>query len=97
MSKPKESKNVEFYLGQIRQLQKENKQLNRIIKSLKKQQHLYHDNKLDDIDDVESEILLPPKTKRCPDCCKSNLIEFELIGRKFERCDLCGFRKKISG
>jgi ribosomal protein L37AE/L43A len=37
------------------------------------------------------------KKHSCPDCGKGELTILELIGKIFESCNLCGYRKKISG
>jgi hypothetical protein len=95
MAKPKDAKTTEYYLGIIRDQAKQIRQLEKIVKSLRKSAHLYNDILSENEQLKEEDIPLPPKKKRCPECGKSDLIEFELIGRLFERCDLCGFRKKI--
>ena len=95
MSKPKDAKTVEYYLGIIRSQAKQIRQLEKIVKSLRKSAHMYNDILEANEELKEEEIPLPPKKKHCPDCGKGILVEFEIIGRMYERCDTCGYRKKI--
>lgn len=88
MPKKSERSSDEYYRGIIRELNKEIRQLKKQIKELSKYQHI------PDIEDIqESEPII--KSRTCPSCGKGKLKELDIVGRIFEKCDICDHRKKI--
>jgi rubrerythrin len=92
MARSKHSKSSEYYLGEIRKLKKEVQQLRR---ELQKYQPSQEDTYTTDDEDTHPKVFLKEKT--CLDCGKGKLKTFEIIGRVFEECPICGARKKLSG
>lgn len=80
-------------LDKLEQLERENKSLRTLNRSLMR--HLKKVNKgykfTDDGEDIELE---EETDDLCPDCQKGNKIEVNLGVRKFFRCDLCNWRSK---
>jgi hypothetical protein len=99
MAKSKEGKGSEYYLGIIRKLKSENRNLKKRLKQLEKREHFYEDNEEDDDDIIELPVGEENEvyTKRCNECGKGMLKTFEIVGRVFETCETCGYRKKIKG
>lgn len=87
MAKSKDKNELEHFRGEIRALQKENR-------ALKKQLRQYEKYSQENTDDDIPEL---PKSKNryCFDCGKGIIKEFEVLGRYFEECNLCDYRKKI--
>lgn len=95
MAKSREGRPIEFYLSQIRELEAENKSLRRRLKNLEKKEHIFDDNK-----DNEEPTELPigeqnNKQLRCTSCGKGSLEIFEVMGRVFSTCPICGNRVKL--
>jgi len=90
MAKSKESREEEFYRGQIRQLKAENKSLKRRIKELEKRKHLYNERDLDEVSEFQEEL----KLESCPDCTRGTLREVLILDRMFKVCDVCKYRTK---
>lgn len=42
----------------------------------------------------EPKIIKEPKTPTCSHCGKGNLIEIDIIGRIFYKCDICNYKIK---
>ena len=93
MPKKKERTEGEYYRGKIRELEKEIRQLQKHIKFLEKNQHYYEDIILGDKDAAFEETTEKPIC--CPDCGKGTIKVINIIGRIFEECDTCHFRRKI--
>lgn len=90
-TKNKNRSEVEFLAGENRKLRKEVKQLRRILEKHSPAQ---------DVEEVtDSEDTIPKvftEVKVCSDCGKGKLRTFEIIGKIFEECDLCHYRKKLT-
>jgi len=90
-TKNKNRSEVEFLAGENRKLRKEVKQLRRILEKHSPAQ---------DVEEVtDSEDTVPKvytQTKECGECGKGTLRTFELVGRIFEECNLCHYRKKLT-
>ena len=99
MSKSKESKPSEFYLGEIRRLKAENRNLKKRIRQLEKSE-IMHDSFTGDEDDDNIQVLPIGNSNNrlpeiCPDCSKGYLIEKNLIGRIYDECSTCGYRSSV--
>jgi len=92
-SKRKTHSEVEHLRGENRRLEQENRSLKRRLRDLEK----YPQD--EEIDDTTEDT--HPKIENthiiCTDCGKGKIKIFEIIGKQFEECDTCGYRKKISG
>lgn len=94
MPKKRDKNGEEFYRGKLREAQKQIRELQRKVRELEKSQHIYEDILFEE----EPEQVEPPKRKRtCPECGKGHLTTVDIIGRVFEKCDVCEYRKKING
>lgn len=97
MPKKKERNAEEWLKGRIRELEKENKALHRRVKELTKREHFYEgQDEADapgDSEDTEPKLLI--HSRLCSECGKGKITQFEIIGRIYEQCDLCSYRKKI--
>lgn len=88
MAKSGKNREIEYWKGLVRKLQKE-------IRELKKQHRRRFSKEvvLEWIDD-EEEIVEPKKRKpTCPDCGKGAVTITDIGVRKLYRCDTCGWRK----
>lgn len=94
MPKNRERNSDEFYKAKIRELSKEIRQLRKRIKELEKHQYIpSQDEEMCKTEDDTYPKL--DKLKKCPNCGKGNLTTIDIIGRIFENCDVCDYRKKI--
>jgi hypothetical protein len=86
----------EHFKGIIRELTKENRQLKKELKHLKKGENLYENNK-EEIQEILEKKNEPDATKQklCTDCFKGYFEEIEILGKVFGTCGTCGFRKKL--
>lgn len=102
MPKKKDRSEVEWLRGQLRELTKINRQLKKRLKQLENQKNTY-DNYISQDEEYssDSEETTPqnirPVIKYCSECGKGKLYTFELVGRMFEACDICEYRKKADG
>lgn len=90
MARSKEGKDSEFYLGQIRELKSENRNLKKQLRHLQKREHLVEEHELAEI--IEEVVI---KKQRCPDCSKGFLEDKEVLGRYWEQCNTCNYRTKV--
>lgn len=88
MAKSKHSKKEEFYAGEARRLESENKSLRRKLKQLEKQAHFY--DKSED-EPKESKVTLKQK---CSECEQGNIVEMIVLDRLIYKCDNCKWRSK---
>ena len=99
MSKTKQRTNTELehWKGLVRELEKENRSLKRENKELSKQKHIFIDKTdSDDIDMSSEDTFTELKLKkRCQECFKGYLDEFEIMNKIFSTCPTCGDRKKV--
>ena len=86
----KQGKEDEYYKGQIRKLESENRQLRKRLKQLDKREHLY-----EDLIEAVAEEIKPPKNGKCPECRDGTLSHHDLKYVRIEKCDECKYRKKI--
>lgn len=91
MAKSKEGRADEFYLAQIRELRATVKSLKRRIRQLEKREHQFEDSD----DDVELPMGEQNKPLHCSECGKGHMEAFEVLGRVFSTCNICGFRIKL--
>jgi len=86
--KNKERSETEYFKGQIRKLESENRQLKKRLKVLEKRSHFYEDI----ADTAAEEITIK---HNCPACRKGNLIILDLKYVCFETCDMCEHRRRL--
>lgn len=90
-TKNKNSSSEEYYKGEIRKLKKEVKQLRKQV-----QQNSHEPREQDeDIASDSEDTIIVSKLKPCLNCGKGKLIEFELVGRVYGTCPICGHREKL--
>lgn len=94
MPKRREKSPEEYWRGKWRESDKENR-------SLRKQLRQYEKYSQDEEIAADSEDTAPknirPVIATCTECGKGHLRTFELIGKVFEECNSCNYRRKISG
>ena len=98
MARSRDKDGVEFWRGKHRELLKENRNLRKQLKQLEKYERTYIGQ--DDADTPsDSEDTLPKSVNYipCPNCGGGKLRHFELIGRVYEECNECNYRKKLNG
>ena len=95
MPKKRDKNGEEFYRGKLREAQKQIRELQRKVRELQKSQHIYEDILFDA--DITEDVEQPVRKRSCPNCGKGKLDKVEIIGRVFEKCDICDYRKKING
>lgn len=97
MAKQKTHPDSRFKDDLIRKLRNENKSLKRRLARLEKRERLGFNP--DTIDDDDEELVEQTKAsnqiRMCPDCHKCELEQFSVADRTFDRCNLCGYRKKL--
>lgn len=94
MAKSKDGKDSEFYLGQIRKLKAENRNLKKRLKHLERREHAFEIS--DDDEDVpDLPIGNQEKIIICDECFKGHFDEFEIMGKIFLTCTTCGHRKRL--
>jgi predicted RNase H-like nuclease (RuvC/YqgF family) len=88
----------------VDRLEKENRELKATIRSLERRLKKVDKDFRKEMEDVQKEHLLEkehsrsvPKGRKCEHCGKGHIIEIDIVGRKFESCDTCDYRKKING
>lgn len=88
MPKNREAKSDEFYKSIIRNQKAEIKRLKQQIRRLEKDLMLnvYEKEEIVEIDEIH----------RCSECAKGELRQIELVGRLFEVCNLCNYRKRLN-
>lgn len=92
MAKTKHGKPDEHYLGEIRNLRSENRNLKKRLKALERK--LYNTSKVKDEEEIYEEPVEQIQLTRCPKCDKGHLNEVTVVGRVFSKCDSCDFRTK---
>jgi regulator of replication initiation timing len=86
-TKNKNRSEIEYVIGENKKLKKEVKQLRRMLEKHSPSQ----DEEAIDNEDTHPVI----KKKICSSCGKGELTIFEIVGKVFETCGLCGDRKKV--
>lgn len=96
--KKRERSETEYLRGQLREAEKLNRQLRKRLKQLEDQKHFYpsQDEEVSTTTEDTKPKNIRPAIRTCPKCSEGKLREFELIGRTYEECDECEYRKKIS-
>lgn len=94
--KTKKLQKEEQYVDQLEKEIRELKYINRsLMKQLKKMSKginkLEFEQALERLDD-EKEQTKAPRGKCCPECAGNRLREIEVAGRRFERCEQCGYK-----
>ena len=92
MPKKRERNSDEFYRARIRELEKEIRSLQKRVKELEKFERAQDEEVITDTEDTYIEL---PKLNRCLDCGKGFMEEFELMGKVYGTCNICGNRKRI--
>lgn len=95
MPKKQERNSEEWYKGQIRELQKEVRQLRKQLKSYEKYSRAQDEEFGNDTEDTMPKNI-KPVVAICHECGKGKLSTFEIVGRIFETCNICEYRKKIN-
>ena len=91
MPKKKDRSAEEWYRGKVRELEKENRQLRQRLKHSEK--YVSQDDEVStESEDTHPKVL---DVTVCIHCGKGHIIQKEIIGRVFEECDTCDYRKKI--
>lgn len=90
MGKIKHAKPEEFYLQQIRELEKQVRRLRQRIKQLERSPNKHLGSEFKSIL-KEEQIKIP---KLCENCGKGKIKEIEVVGRIFDTCELCDWRSK---
>jgi len=98
-TKNKSRSSDEHQRGLIRELQKENRALKKQLKQYEKYEHkdlieLGQDDK-DVAKDSEDTFVDLKKKVSCGDCGKGYFEEYELMGKIYGTCNICGFRKRL--
>ena len=91
MPKTRESDPSEFYKKQIRELKKQIRQLQQQLKQYQKYERSQEEDVSTDTEDTQPKQIESP----CLDCGKGKLKYFEIVGKVFTTCDICGDRKRI--
>ena len=99
MAKPKESKEQEVFLGEIRRLKSENRGLRKRLRQLEKNNFVREELKLDKEADEEVERdkhLVPEATQYeiCPNCSRRGIEDIIIYDRLFHTCIHCKYRSK---
>jgi DNA-directed RNA polymerase subunit M/transcription elongation factor TFIIS len=97
LPKKRDKNGEEFYRGKLREAQKQIRELQRRVKELQKAQHIYEDILTEEVEEPVPETTLFTSSRTCPHCGKGKLSYIEIVGRVFEKCDICEYRKKING
>lgn len=96
MAKSPEGRDKEYYLGEIRKLKAENRNLKKRIRQLEKSEALYdnfiEESEIPDLPIGNSNEKLP---NPCLSCGKGFMIEKNIIGRTYEECAICGDRTPV--
>lgn len=87
-TKQRERNEVEYFKGQVRKLESENRQLKKRLKALDKRSHFYE--KI--IDEAAEDVTLK---NICQVCAKGSILLLDLKYVKYETCDTCEYKKKI--
>jgi regulator of replication initiation timing len=92
LPKKKTHSELEHLRGENKSLRSENRNLKRRLRQLEKKEHL-----LETTDYEEPEEITVTKLITCDDCGKGHYEEFEIMGKIFGTCNVCGHRKKLHG
>ena len=84
----KERSETEYLRGQIKELEKENRQLKKRLRSLDKRSHMYEDL----IEAVAEDIVIEEKCEVCK-TGKHSILDLKHV--RFEVCSDCDYRKKL--
>lgn len=83
-----------YLKGQIKELEKQNRNLKKRIRQLEKQEHMFEEALMSD-EPIEFDIA--PLEQTCPHCGKGKLKHLNILDRIFEECNICDHRRKVSG
>ncbi len=89
-TKNKNKSSEEYYRGEIRKLKKEVQQLRKQLNQKLPTQEIE-----ESVDSEDTHPTIYKHTKTCECCGKGKIRQFEIIGRMFEECDICEYRKKL--
>lgn len=77
----------------VEQLEKEVRELKSIVRSLQKKLKRVDKGFKIEHESKEDTRTIPNKIY-CPECSKDELKTIDIAGRKFERCETCGYRNR---
>jgi len=91
LARSKEARKDEYYLSEIRQLKKLVKSLRQRIRQLEKNEQIFEDSQ-DDTEElpIGTQPILP-----CKECFKGTLETFEIVGKVYATCNVCGDRTRL--
>lgn len=100
MPKKRSKSGEEWLRGRIRELEKENRALKKQLKFLEKKEHIFDDTGSQEVEVAsDSEDTYPGMQRKakepCHDCGKGFMDEYELLGRVYGTCNICGNRKRL--
>lgn len=93
MPKQREKSGEEYWRGLYREADKLNRSLKRRLRQYEK--YSQDEELASDTEDTAPKNI-KPVIARCSKCGEGHLSTFELIGKVFETCSSCDYRKKIS-
>lgn len=80
----KKSTDIDILEKQVRE---QKSVIRHLQKQLKKLSRGYRKHRLEEVE--------PEPEPICPDCGKGVISEFNILGRVFKTCKVCGFREKV--
>ncbi len=94
MAKSKEGRPSEHYLAEIRKLRSENRNLKKRLKRLERKEHIFDEQ---DEEDLIQELPIGESQRPlgCMECGKGEIKTFELMGKVYGTCTVCGDRKRL--
>lgn len=101
MPKKKESRELEWYQGEIRKLESANKALRKRLKVLERNAHVVKELKLDE--EAQQEVdrdkffnIDEPRLEICPNCARRGLTDLVIYNKLFKTCTHCKYRSKAT-
>lgn len=92
--KQKDHNEVRFLKGRIRELEKENRQLKKLVGYQDKRKHLFENAEIEK--EVEAEIAITgPELKTCKECARGKMVELDLGLAVYATCNICDHREKV--
>lgn len=95
MAKSKEGRPSEHYLAEIRKLRSENRNLKKRLKRLERKEHIFDEQDEEDTELQELPIGEAQQTLGCVECGKGQITTFEIMGKVYGTCSVCGDRKRL--
>lgn len=92
-TKNKTHSELEHLRGENKELRAENRSLKRRLRELEKHEHMFEEH--EQSDEKPEEVNMEDTYIRCTECGKGVMKEYELMGRVYGTCTVCGERKKL--